>query len=159
MIIRLISVGKIREPFYRAGVQEYLKRLKPYVQIELLEGLDEKLNPRAGEKEIANVLAKEGQRVLGLIKDDEILAVLDVKSRALDSEGLAGWLDDLQCSGKTRITFLIGSAAGLSDEVRRRADYAISLSNLTLPHQMAALVLAEQIYRAFKIMRGEPYHK
>lgn len=159
MIIRLISVGKIREPFYRAGVQEYLKRLKPYVQIELLEGLDEKLSPRAGEKEVANVLAKEGQRVLGLIKDDEILAVLDVKSRALDSEGLAGWLDDLQCSGKTRITFLIGGAAGLSDEVRRRADFAISLSNLTLPHQMAALVLAEQIYRAFKIMRGEPYHK
>lgn len=157
--IRLISVGKIREPFYREGVWEYLKRLKPYIPVELVEGLDEKLSPRAGEKEIENVLNREGQRVLGMVREDELLVALDAQGKALESEGFARWLEGMLQSGKPRVSFLIGGAAGLSEEVKRRADYIISLSTLTLPHQMAALVLMEQVYRAFRIMRGEPYHR
>lgn len=159
MLIRMISVGKVREPFYREGVLEYLKRLKPYAPVELVEGLDEKMGPRAGDKEIESVLNKEGQRVLGLLREDELLVALDAGGRAMDSESFARWLDGLLLSGKSRISFLIGSAAGISEAVKRRADHTVSLSTMTLPHQMAALVLVEQIYRAFRIMRGEPYHR
>ncbi|NPV91937.1 MAG: 23S rRNA (pseudouridine(1915)-N(3))-methyltransferase RlmH [Firmicutes bacterium] len=159
MQIRLISVGRVREPFYREGVQEYLKRLKPYAPVELVEGLDEKLGPRAGAREVEGVLNREGQRVLGLLREDELLVALDAGGKAMDSEAFARWMEGLLLSGKTRLSFLVGSAAGISEAVKRRADHTVSLSAMTLPHQMAALLLAEQIYRAFKIMRGEPYHK
>jgi 23S rRNA (pseudouridine1915-N3)-methyltransferase len=157
--IRLISVGKVKEPFYRDGVREYLKRLKPYAPVELVEGLDEKTNPRAGDKEIEGVLYKEGQRVLGLLREDELLVALDAGGRSMGSESFARWLEGLLLSGKPRVSFLIGSAAGISESVRQRADHTLSLSAMTLPHQMAVLVLTEQIYRAFRIMRGEPYHR
>ncbi|MDH7480284.1 MAG: 23S rRNA (pseudouridine(1915)-N(3))-methyltransferase RlmH [Syntrophomonadaceae bacterium] len=159
MILRLISVGKIREPFYRSGVGEYLRRIRPYCPIELVEGMDEKLSPRAGDREVTAALNREGQRVLGMLKESELLVALDARGCVLDSEGLASWLERVLQSGRPRISFLVGGAAGLGEEVRRRADCIFSLSVLTLPHQLAVLVLAEQLYRAFKIIRGEPYHR
>ncbi|MDD2620637.1 MAG: 23S rRNA (pseudouridine(1915)-N(3))-methyltransferase RlmH [Syntrophomonadaceae bacterium] len=158
MKYRIISVGKIREPFYLEGINEYLKRLGPYTNIELLDGLEEKISPRASEKEIQKFLKKEGDKILNLLGKDEIVVVLDIKGMQLTSEGLAEQITVWNTSGKSRINLIIGDAYGLCDEVKKRADYKISFSHMTFPHQMAVLILTEQIYRGFKILKGEPYH-
>lgn len=158
MKIRIISVGKIRESFYVAGVQEYLKRLRPYAGIDLLEGLDEKFSPKAGDEDIKRLLAKEAERILSIIKPDELLVVLDIQGEKLASEQLARHFLQWQQSGKARLNFVVGSSLGLSDIVKKRADFHLSFSDLTFPHQMAVLILTEQIYRSYKIIKGEPYH-
>jgi 23S rRNA (pseudouridine1915-N3)-methyltransferase len=155
---RIISVGKIREKFYVQGVQEYLKRLAPYIGIELVQGLEEKVAPRAGEKDIEKILHKEGERILGLVGENELLVVLDGQGTRLSSQELAGCLEEWNRSGLSRVNLVIGGAHGLADTVKKRADRAISFSNLTFPHQLAVLILSEQIYRGFKILKGEPYH-
>jgi len=156
---RIISVGKISEKFYAQGVAEYLKRLTPYVSWELVEGLEEKVPPRAGAKDIEKVLNKEGARILALLGERELLVVLDSQGNLLTSEELANCMQDWHLSGLSRVNLIIGGAHGLSDEVKKRADRMIALSRMTFPHQMAALVTAEQIYRGFRIIKGEPYHK
>jgi 23S rRNA (pseudouridine1915-N3)-methyltransferase len=156
--IRIISVGKIREPFYLAGLQEYLKRLRPYVRMEFSDGLEEKTDARAGVGELERLLDREAGRVLNLIKKDELLIALHLQGQELNSLELAEKVDIWQQSGKSRVNFVIGSAWGLSREIIKRADCSWSFSQLTFPHQMAVLILAEQIYRSYKILKGEPYH-
>lgn len=159
MKYRIISVGKVREKFYAQGVNEYIKRLGPYTGIELLEGLEEKVSPRAGEKDIQKVIQKEGERILALLGENEILVVLDGSGELLSSEGLARCLDKWNMSGVNRVNLVIGGSHGLADIVKRRANHIISFSKMTFPHQMAVLILSEQVYRGFKILKGEPYHK
>jgi 23S rRNA (pseudouridine1915-N3)-methyltransferase len=156
---RIISVGKIREKFYNEGIKEYLKRLSPYGNFELLDGLEEKVSPNPGEKEINRVLDKEGERILNLIGDNEILIALDLRGETFRSEQFADLLKDWNESGRPRVNFVIGASHGLSPAVKQRADYSLSFSKMTFPHQMAVLMLTEQIYRGFKILKGEPYHK
>jgi len=152
-------VGKIREKFYAQGVNEYLKRLGPYTGIELLDGLEEKVSPRAGAKDIEKVLNKEGERILSLLGDHELLVVLDGQGALLGSEDLANCIEEWNMSGLSRVNLVIGGSHGLADTVKKRADRVISFSKMTFPHQMAVLILSEQIYRGFKILKGEPYHK
>lgn len=159
MKYRIISVGKIREKFYAQGINEYLKRLGPYTNIELADGLEEKVSPRAGLKDIEKVLNKEGERILSLIGDNEILIVLDVHGTQFSSEDLSKCMGDWNMSGVSRVNLVIGGAHGLADVVKNQANRLISFSKMTFPHQMAVLILSEQIYRAFKILKGEPYHK
>ncbi|CFX00428.1 Alpha/beta knot methyltransferases [Syntrophomonas zehnderi OL-4] len=159
MKYRIISVGRIRENFYQEGIKEYLKRLTAYTAIEMLDGLEEKISPRSSEKEIARILQKEGDRILALLGDNEILIVLDPQGEALSSEQLAVRVQELNLQAKTRINLVIGGAHGLAPPVKQRADQTISLSKMTFPHQMAVLLLTEQLYRSFKILKGEPYHK
>lgn len=159
MKYRIISVGKIREPFYQQGIQEYLKRLQPYASTELVDGLEEKLNPRAGEKDIEKALQREGERILTLINDNEMLVVLDIKGKTLSSEALAQTMQEWNGSGKARVNFVIGSSFGISSAVKNRADLLLSFSPMTFLHQMSVLILTEQLYRGFKIIKGEPYHK
>ncbi|PKM78707.1 MAG: 23S rRNA (pseudouridine(1915)-N(3))-methyltransferase RlmH [Firmicutes bacterium HGW-Firmicutes-15] len=159
MKYRIISVGKIREKFYVEGVNEYIKRLVPYTGIELVEGLEEKVSPRAGEKDIEKVLRKEGERILALLGDKEILVVLDGQGELLSSEDLARCMGNWNMSGLSRVNLVIGGSHGLADIVKKRANHIISFSRMTFPHQMAVLILSEQVYRGFKILKGEPYHK
>lgn len=159
MKYRIISVGKIREPFYQAGVQEYLKRLTPYATMELVEGLEEKLSPKAGDKDIVRALDKEGEKILNMIGDNEILVALDIKGKQLSSEALAEAMQGWNLSGKNRVNLVVGSSFGIAPAVKTRADYLISLSPMTFLHQMTVLILTEQLYRGFKILKGEPYHK
>ncbi|MDD3268673.1 MAG: 23S rRNA (pseudouridine(1915)-N(3))-methyltransferase RlmH [Syntrophomonadaceae bacterium] len=159
MKYRVISIGRIREPFYLEGINEYLKRLGPYTSIELLDGLEEKISPRAGDKEIKKILQKEGEKFLNLLGKEEIVVVLDINGQQLSSAGFAKQLGNWNISGKSRVNLLVGGSHGIADEVKKQADHKISFSPMTFPHQMAVLILTEQIYRGFKILKGEPYHK
>ena len=159
MKYRIISVGKIREKFNREGIQEYMKRLGPYGSFELVDGLEEKVPANPSDKEITRVLDKEGERILNLLGENELLIALDLQGQMLSSEQLADRLQDLNQSGRPRVNFVIGASHGLAPAVKQRADQSISFSKMTFPHQMAVLILSEQIYRGFKILKGEPYHK
>lgn len=127
--------------------------------MELIDGLEEKLSPKASEKDIINTLIKEGQKLLNLITPGDLVILLDIKGNTLSSPELAEEIKSHDFSGKSRVVFIIGSSYGVSSEVKARADKLISFSPLTFPHQMAVLILTEQIYRSFKIIRNEPYHK
>lgn len=156
--LRIISVGKVREPFYADGVKEYLKRLGNYTAAELVSGLEEKVKPRGNPQDILQALDKEGQRILGLLAPDDFLVVCDVAGQEMDSQKLADMLEDWIHSSTPRVNIVIGSAYGLAEDVKKRAQMRLSLSQLTFPHQMTVLIVAEQLYRAFKILRREPYH-
>ena len=159
MKYRIISVGKMREPFYRQGVQEYLKRLQAYGPFELVEGLEEKIRPEAKDKEIEQLLAKEAGKIRSLINQDELVIVLDSAGRQLDSVALAKQVASWHESGRPRVNFIVGASYGLEPGIKQIADFSLSFSNLTFPHQLAVLMLSEQIYRSFRIINHEPYHK
>ncbi|MBQ3726354.1 MAG: 23S rRNA (pseudouridine(1915)-N(3))-methyltransferase RlmH [Selenomonadaceae bacterium] len=146
MKINLIVVGKLKEKFLVDGVAEYFKRLKKFSRLEVREVPE------------CRTVEEEGQKILSLVPKDSWLCVLDVSGAELSSEDFAKKIAALNLSGVSNLTFAIGGAFGLSDELRRAASFRLSLSRMTLTHQMARLVLVEQIYRAFKINRGEPYH-
>ena len=158
MKITIVCAGKIKEKYLTAGIAEFMKRLKPFAQVEIREIHEEKMpdNPSAAEKE--QVLIKEGEKLLKLVPEGSYLFVLDVFGKEKSSEELAASIDKLGLSGRSNITFLIGGAFGLSPEVRKAADELLSFSRMTFTHQMVRLLLVEQIYRAFKINRGEKYH-
>lgn len=158
MKITIVCAGKIKEKYLSAGIAEFLKRFKPYAQVEIREIHEEKMpeDPSPAEKELT--LAREGEKLLKLVPDGSYLYVLDVYGKLKSSEQLAKEIADLGLRGRSSITFLIGGAFGLSEEVRARADERISFSPMTFTHQMVRLLLVEQIYRAFKINRGEKYH-
>ena len=158
MKITIVCAGRLKEKYLTAGISEFLKRLKPMAQVEILEVHEEKMpdSPSAAEKE--QVLQKEGEKLLKLVPFGSYLFVLDVYGEELSSEELAERIDKLGVSGRSNLTFLIGGAFGLSREVRQAADMKLSFSRLTFTHQMVRLLLVEQIYRAFKINRGEKYH-
>ena len=158
MKITIVCAGKIKEKYLSAGIAEFLKRLKPYAQVEIREIHEEKMpeDPSPAEKE--QVLAREGEKLLKLVPGGSYLYVLDVYGALKSSEQLAEEINALGLRGRSSITFLIGGAFGLSKEVRAKADARISFSPMTFTHQMVRLRLVEQIYRAFKINRGEKYH-
>ena len=158
MKIRIVAVGKLKEKYLREGVAEYAKRLAPFASVELLETREEYMAENPSEAQRQQTLAKEGERLLRLVPERSFLIVLDVKGKLLSSEALAKELASRALQGQSDLTFLIGGAFGLSPAVRDRADLRISFSPMTFTHQMVRLLLYEQIYRAFKINRGEKYH-
>ena len=146
MRITLVVVGKLKEKFLVAGVAEYLKRLQKFARVEVREVPE------------CRTLEEEGRKVLSLVPQDSWLCVLDVAGVALSSEEFAEKISALTLDGVSNLTFAIGGAFGISEDLRRAANFRLSLSRMTLTHQMARLILVEQIYRAFKINRNEPYH-
>ena len=158
MKIRIVAVGKLKEKYLREGVAEYEKRLAPFASVELRETREEYMAENPSEAQRQETLAKEGERLLRLVPERSFLIVLDVKGKLLSSEALAKELASRALQGQSDLTFLIGGAFGLSEAVRERADLRISFSPMTFTHQMVRLLLYEQIYRAFKINRGEKYH-
>lgn len=159
MKIKIYAIGHLKEAYLKQGINEYLDRLKPYTQIEVVELNDEPLptNPNNGDIEIAK--NKEGQRVIKLLKDNEYLIGLDLVKKQPTSEEFAKYLENKFVIGGANISFVIGGSYGLSDELKNRCQDRIGLSNMTFLHQMTRLILLEQIYRAFKINRNEVYHK
>ena len=157
--IKLVCVGRIKEKFMKDGIDEYVKRLGRYAKVEIIEVADEKTADGATDAENALVKEKEGERILSHIKDTDHVCALAIDGKMYDSEGLADHLDKLYVSGISDIAFVIGGSLGLSDAVMKRADEKLSFSKMTFPHQLMRVVLLEQIYRAFRIIRDEPYHK
>ncbi len=158
MKITIVAAGKIKEKYLADGIAEFMKRLRPYAQVQIVEIGEEKMKENPSEAEKEKTLTKEGERLLRQVPEGSHLIVLDVYGKNISSEELAADIDKLGLEGKSNITFLIGGAFGLSKEVRRAADELLSFSKMTFTHQMVRLLLVEQIYRAFKINRGEKYH-
>lgn len=159
MRITLICVGKLKERFYRDAVEEYVKRIGKYCKIEVIEVEDEKTPDGAGEALEEQIKAKEGKRILDRIKENSFVVTLEIKGKRFTSEGYAGWLEGLTVNGCSHVTFVIGGSLGLHESVCKRSDLAVSFSDMTFPHQLMRVILTEQIYRAFRIISGEPYHK
>lgn len=159
MKIKLICVGKLKEKYLDDGIKEYLKRISAYSDIEVIEVADERIpeNPSLAEETI--VKSKEGRRVLDKVKQDDYMILLDVQGKELDSIQFAERIEDCMINGKSTIDFVIGGSLGHGEDVLTRANARISFSQMTFPHQLMRLILVEQIYRAFKIIRHETYHK
>lgn len=159
MNISLVTVGKLKEKYLKQGIDEYLKRLSAYAKVEVIEVPDEKAPEQLSETEMDQVKQKEGERILAKVSPDSYVIALAIEGKQKSSEELADSLDKLATYGKSKIAFIIGGSLGLSDEVLKRADEKLSFSKMTFPHQLMRLVLVEQVYRAYRINRGEPYHK
>jgi 23S rRNA (pseudouridine1915-N3)-methyltransferase len=159
MKISIITVGKLKEKYLKQGIDEYLKRLSAYAKVEIIEVADEKAPEHLSEAEMEEVKRKEGERILSNLSEDTYIITLEISGRMLSSEQLAAKIDELGTYGKSKLAFIIGGSLGLSKEVQNRSDLALSFSKMTFPHQLMRLILLEQIYRAYRINRGEPYHK
>ena len=159
MKITVICVGKIKEKFYRDAIAEYEKRLTKYCKPDFVEVADEKTPDGAGEALEEQIKAREGARILEKIKPDAYVCTLEIGGKKMSSEGMADWMEKLCVSGTSHITFVIGGSLGLHPDVCKRADLALSFSDMTFPHQLMRVILAEQIYRCFRIIHQEPYHK
>lgn len=159
MKITVIAVGKIKEKFYTDAIAEYSKRLSRYCRLEIIQVADEKTPDGASEAQERQIKEKEGGRILAQIKDGAYVIALAVQGIMLSSEQLAGKLNRLGVDGQSQIVLIIGGSLGLSDEVLKRADYHLSFSPMTFPHQLMRVILLEQIYRSYRIISGEPYHK
>lgn len=159
MKIKMICVGKLKEKYLEEGVKEYLKRLSAYCDVEVIEVGDERIpeNPSLAEEMI--VKSKEGRRILDKVKQDDYMILLDVQGKEVDSIQFAESIEDCMLHGKSTIDFVIGGSLGHGEDVLTRANKCISFSKMTFPHQLMRVILAEQIYRAFKIIRKETYHK
>lgn len=159
MDITIIAVGKLKEKYLKNGIAEYLKRMKSYANIKIVEVNDEPAGQTLSEAEIEQVKEAEGQRIIEKIPDRSQVIALDLKGKQLTSENFAEKIDETMIYGTSQIAFIIGGSHGLSKEVLQKTDLKISFGKMTYPHQLMRLILVEQIYRAFKIMRNEPYHK
>ena len=159
MKITLVTVGKIKERYFEDAIKEYSKRLGRYCRLDIIQVQDEKTPDGAGEAMERQIKDKEGQRILSNIKDGAYVIALAIEGRMLSSEELASRLQKLGVDGISHSGLVIGGSLGLSEEVMRRADFALSFSKMTFPHQMMRVVLLEQVYRSYRIMAGEPYHK
>ncbi len=159
MNITVISVGKIKEKYLKLGIEEFAKRLSKYSKLELIELEDEKCPEKLSEKDMEIVKNKEGAKILNKIKQGSYIITLEIKGQNLSSEELAKKINNIGVMGKSHITFIIGGSLGLSSEVMNKSDFKLSFSKMTFPHQLMKLVLLEQIYRSFRINKGEPYHK
>jgi 23S rRNA (pseudouridine1915-N3)-methyltransferase len=157
--ISIVTIGKLKEKYLKQGIDEYLKRLSIYAKVEVIELPDEKAPENLSETEMMMVKEKEGERILGKINDDTHVIALAIEGKMKSSEQLAKDLDQLATYGKSKIAFVIGGSLGLSNTVMKRANDTLSFSKMTFPHQLMRLILVEQIYRAYRINRGEPYHK
>ena len=159
MNISIITVGKLKEKYLKQGIEEYLKRLTAYAKVDVIEVSDEKAPEELSDLEMVQVKQKEGERILAKISQDTYVIALAIQGKLCSSEELADSLDKLATYGKSKIAFVIGGSLGLSDEVIKRSNEQLSFSRMTFPHQLMRLILVEQIYRAFRINRNEPYHK
>ena len=159
MKITVIAVGKIKEKFYTDAIAEYSKRLSRYCRLEVIQVADEKTPDGASEAQERQIKEKEGSRILAQIKDGAYVIALAVQGTMLSSEQLASKLNKLGVDGQSQIVLIIGGSLGLSDEVLKRADYHLSFSPMTFPHLLMRVILLEQIYRSYRIISGEPYHK
>ena len=159
MRINIVCVGKIKEKYLKLGIDEFKKRLSKYCKLEIIELEDEKAPENLSDKEILIIKEKEGKKILSKIKDNSYVIALAIDGKNLSSEELAQTINKLGVRGVSNITFVIGGSLGLSDEVLSRADYKLSFSKMTFPHQLMRLILLEQVYRAYRINNGEPYHK
>ncbi|MBE5905350.1 MAG: 23S rRNA (pseudouridine(1915)-N(3))-methyltransferase RlmH [Lachnospiraceae bacterium] len=159
MKITILCVGRIKEKFYSQAIAEYVKRLGRYCQIAIVEVADEKTPEKASEKEELQIKEKEGQRLLDKMKDDMYVIALAINGQQPDSVGLANKMKSLMTYQTSHIAFVIGGSLGLSESVLNRADEQLSFSKMTFPHQLMRVILLEQIYRSFRIIHGEPYHK
>ena len=159
MKITVISVGKLKEKYLQMGIDEYAKRLGRYAKLELIEVADEKAPETMSLAEEEIVRKKEGERILANIKDNEYVVALAINGKQLSSEGLADFIQKSMTNGISQMTFVIGGSIGMSKAVLDRADYKLSFSNMTFPHQLMRMIHLEQIYRGFRIINNEPYHK
>lgn len=159
MNITVISVGKLKEKYLKLGIEEFSKRLSKYCKLDMIELDDEKCPENLSDKDMEIVKAKEGNKILSKIKNNSYVIALAIDGKNLSSEELADTISKLAVRGNSHITFIIGGSLGLADEVLKRADYKLSFSKMTFPHQMMKLILLEQVYRAFRINNNEPYHK
>lgn len=159
MKITLVTVGKIKEKFFTDAIAEYSKRLSRYCKLEIIQVADEKTPDKASELEERQIKDKEGERILAQIKDDAYVIALAIEGQMLSSEELAEKIERLGVSGQSQIVMVIGGSLGLSEMVLKRADYKLSFSKMTFPHQLMRVILLEQIYRSYRIISGQPYHK
>ena len=158
-MIRIVACGRVKEKWMQEGIQEYLKRIRPYEKIEVCEVADEKAPESNSEAENTIVKNKEGEKILKQLREDEYVILLDLAGKPCDSEGMAAKIQDLYNHSRSRIAFVIGGSLGVSDALIRRADMRWKLSDNTLPHQLCRIIVLEQIYRSFRILHHEPYHK
>lgn len=159
MKITILCVGKVKESFYRDAIEEFKKRLSRYCKLEIIEVADEKTPEQASDTEVKQIKEKEGERLLKNMKEDAYIVCLCIDGKQPDSEGLSEKIEKLGIGGISHICFVIGGSLGLADEVVARADEKLSFSRMTFPHQLMRVILLEQIYRAYRIMNHEPYHK
>ncbi|MCY7789379.1 23S rRNA (pseudouridine(1915)-N(3))-methyltransferase RlmH [Bacillus haynesii] len=159
MNISIVAIGKLKEKYLKQGIDEYIKRLSAYAKVDIIEMPDEKAPENLSEQDMKIVKDKEGERILSKISPDAHVIALAIEGKMKSSEELADNMDRLATYGKSKVTFVIGGSLGLSDAVLKRADEKLSFSRMTFPHQLMRLILLEQVYRAFRINRGEPYHK
>jgi len=159
MRINVVCVGKIKEKYFTMAIDEYSKRLSRYCKLNIIELPDEKTPDNASEAEELQIKKKEGERILSHIKDQEYVIALAIQGKMLDSVELANKIASLGTYGDSQITFVIGGSLGLADDVLKRANMKLSFSPMTFPHQLMRVVLLEQVYRAYRINCGEPYHK
>lgn len=159
MKITLITVGKIKEKYLKDAIAEYSKRLSRYCKLEIIEVTDEKTPDQSSEAVDNAIRDKEGERILKHIRDDMFVITLEIAGKMLTSEELAEKMENLGIQGNSNIALVIGGSIGLGREVLKRSDYALSFSKMTFPHQLMRVILLEQVYRSFRIINGEPYHK
>ena len=159
MKITVISVGKIKEKYLKDAISEYSKRLSSYCQLTHIEVPDEKAPETLSEKEEQQIKEKEGLKILGKIKDSQYVFALDLSGKQRTSEAFASELEKLPIYGDSDVVFVIGGSLGLSKDVIKRSNTQICFSKMTFPHQLMKVILLEQVYRGFRIMKGEPYHK
>ena len=159
MNIQIICIGKLKEKYWTDAIKEYSKRLSRFCSLEIIELKESLLPANASARDEERVKLEEGREILKAIKDGTYVITLEIKGKALSSEELAAKIDDLGIMGKSNVAFVIGGSLGLSQEISSRADFKLSFSRMTFPHQMMRVILLEQIYRSFKINRHEAYHK
>jgi len=152
-------VGKVKDKYIKTGIEEFTKRLKPFAKVTLIEVPDEKAPESLSEADMEIVKKKEAERILSKINPDTYVVALAIEGKMKTSEELAAGIESLMTYGRSKIVFVIGGSLGLHDTVYKRADELLSFSKMTFPHQLMKLILLEQVYRAFKIMKNEPYHK
>ena len=159
MKITILTVGKIKEKYLKDAIAEYAKRLSRYCKLEIVEVADEKTIENASQVLETQIRDKEAERLMKYIRKDAYVITLEIKGKQLTSEELSEKINQLGIQGKSHIIFVIGGSIGLGDEILKRSDYALSFSKMTFPHQLMRVILLEQIYRSYRIINGEPYHK
>ncbi|MDA8229523.1 MAG: 23S rRNA (pseudouridine(1915)-N(3))-methyltransferase RlmH [Desulfitobacterium hafniense] len=159
MQIKIIAIGKLKEKYLQEGIKEYTKRLSAYAKLDIMELPDEPCPEKLSPADEDRVKEREGNRILKAVSSNDYVILLDVQGKTLDSPGFSKLFEDLALSGRSNLIFIVGGSLGVSQSVKNRADISLSFSKLTFPHQLMRLILLEQIYRANRISRGEPYHK
>ena len=157
--VTLVCVGKVKESYFRDAIKEYAKRLQGYCRLQIEEVQDEKTPDGASPAEEEKILRTEGERILAKIPQGAFVVSLEIEGKKLDSVGLAKWIEQKSVQGESHLLFVIGGSLGLSGSVKSRANLALSFSDMTFPHQLMRVILLEQLYRAFRILAKEPYHK